>query len=96
MTKRVSQLKIPYAKTNCTYGNVSDISPSTAGRDSAWNRRDPLQSMARISCVEPGRLTLDTCAVPVPGAGEALVRIRRVGIGGTGYHIVRGTPPYLS
>lgn len=52
--------------------------------------------MARISCVEPGRLTLDTCAMPVPAVGEALVRIRRVGICGTDYHIVRGTQPYLS
>ncbi|WP_285019251.1 zinc-binding alcohol dehydrogenase family protein [Novosphingobium sp. fls2-241-R2A-195] len=34
--------------------------------------------------------------MPVPAAGEALVRIRRVGICGTDYHIVRGTQPYLS
>lgn len=52
--------------------------------------------MARISCVEPGKLVLDACAMPVPKAGEALVRIRRVGICGTDYHIVRGTQPYLS
>ncbi|MFT4054347.1 MAG: zinc-binding alcohol dehydrogenase family protein [Novosphingobium sp.] len=52
--------------------------------------------MARISCVEPGRLVLDACAVPVAALGEALVRIRRVGICGTDYHIVRGTQPYLS
>lgn len=34
--------------------------------------------------------------MPVPGPDEALVRIRRVGICGTDYHIVRGTQPYLS
>ncbi|PNU02232.1 zinc-binding alcohol dehydrogenase family protein [Novosphingobium guangzhouense] len=52
--------------------------------------------MARISCVEPGQLMLDACAMPVPVHGEALVRIRRVGICGTDYHIVRGTQPYLT
>ncbi|WIW91081.1 zinc-binding alcohol dehydrogenase family protein (plasmid) [Sphingobium sp. V4] len=52
--------------------------------------------MARISCIEPGKLVMDDCEMPVPGPGEALVRIRRVGICGTDYHIVRGTQPYLS
>jgi 2-desacetyl-2-hydroxyethyl bacteriochlorophyllide A dehydrogenase len=46
--------------------------------------------------VEPGKLVLDTCDMPVAGVGEALVRIRRVGICGTDFHIVRGTQPYLS
>ncbi|MGF7155536.1 zinc-binding alcohol dehydrogenase family protein [Novosphingobium gossypii] len=52
--------------------------------------------MARIRCVEPGHLVLDACERPVAAPGEALVRIRRVGICGTDYHIVRGTQPYLS
>lgn len=55
-----------------------------------------MPSMARINCVEPGKLVLDTCERPEPAPGEALVRIRRVGICGTDYHIVRGTQPYLS
>lgn len=55
-----------------------------------------MPNMARISCIEPGQLVLDTCELPLPAPGEALVRIRRVGICGTDYHIVRGTQPYLS
>lgn len=52
--------------------------------------------MTGISCAAPGTLVMAHCALPVPGSGEALVRIRRVGICGTDFHIVRGTQPYLS
>lgn len=55
-----------------------------------------MADMIRISCIEPGKLVRDSCAQPVPSPGQALVRIRRVGICGTDYHIVRGTQPYLS
>ncbi len=46
--------------------------------------------------MEPGKLVVDVCDMPVAGPGEVLVRIRRVGICGTDFHIVRGTQPYLT
>lgn len=46
--------------------------------------------------MEPGKLVLGACDMPVVAPGEALVRIRRVGICGTDFHIVRGTQPYLT
>ena len=38
----------------------------------------------------PGRFTTATVPVPKPGAGEALLRVRRVGICGTDLHIFQG------
>lgn len=52
--------------------------------------------MQVVVCPEPGALALATRERPVRRAGEVLVRIRRVGVCGTDYHIVRGTQPYLS
>ncbi|SDA30143.1 zinc-binding alcohol dehydrogenase family protein [Sphingomonas sp. NFR15] len=49
-----------------------------------------------VTCCEPGTLALETRDTPVPAPGEVLVRIRRVGVCGTDYHIFRGTQPYLS
>jgi len=49
-----------------------------------------------VTCCEPGTLALETREAPVPTSGEVLVRIRRVGVCGTDYHIFRGTQPYLS
>ncbi len=52
--------------------------------------------MRAVVCESPGRLVLAEHALPARGPGEALIRIRRVGICGTDYHIMRGTQPYLS
>ncbi|AOH85505.1 dehydrogenase [Sphingomonas panacis] len=49
-----------------------------------------------VTCCEPGTLALETRDAPVPAPGEVLVRIRRVGVCGTDYHIFRGTQPYLN
>ena len=49
-----------------------------------------------VVCERPGVLALDERASPIRAAGEVLVRIRRVGMCGTDYHIFRGTQPYLS
>ena len=49
-----------------------------------------------VVCESPGNLVLAARSVPVRGADEVLLRIRRVGICGTDMHIVRGTQPYLS
>lgn len=52
--------------------------------------------MKSIVCVEPGRLEMREVPVPVPVPGEALVRIRRVGICGTDLHAYRGKQPYFA
>ncbi|HEX2136247.1 MAG TPA: zinc-binding alcohol dehydrogenase family protein [Microvirga sp.] len=51
--------------------------------------------MKALRCDEPGKLSIIPREVPTPGPGEALVRIRRVGICGTDYHIFHGNQPYL-
>jgi 2-desacetyl-2-hydroxyethyl bacteriochlorophyllide A dehydrogenase len=51
--------------------------------------------MKALSCDAPGRLSLIDRDDPQAGAGEVLVRIRRVGICGTDYHIFHGNQPYL-
>ena len=49
-----------------------------------------------VVCQKPGEVTALRRPVPIPGDGEVLVRVQRVGICGTDMHIVRGTQPYLS
>lgn len=51
--------------------------------------------MKALICHEPGRLEVISRAEPVPGPGEALIRIRRVGICGTDFHIYQGKHPFL-
>lgn len=52
--------------------------------------------MRSVVCDTPGTLRMEQRPVPVPGEGEVLIRIRRIGICGTDMHIFRGTQPYLS
>jgi 2-desacetyl-2-hydroxyethyl bacteriochlorophyllide A dehydrogenase len=49
-----------------------------------------------VVCPAPGSLVIEQRQIPVPAPGEALVRVRRVGICGTDMHIFRGVQPYLS
>ncbi|KQT69861.1 MULTISPECIES: zinc-binding alcohol dehydrogenase family protein [unclassified Aureimonas] len=51
--------------------------------------------MRALICDEPGKLSLIERDVPRPAAGEVLVRIRRVGICGTDFHIFQGKHPFL-
>lgn len=51
--------------------------------------------MKALRCDEPGKLSIAERKVPSPGPGEVLVRIRRVGICGTDYHILKGDQPYF-
>ena len=51
--------------------------------------------MKAIVCEEPFKLSVGTRGTPVPKDGEALIRIRRVGLCGTDYHIFSGKHPYL-
>lgn len=53
--------------------------------------------MKTIILEEPGRFRLTETEAPgSPGPGEALVRVRRVGICGTDLHAFRGDQPFLS
>lgn len=51
--------------------------------------------MKALICLEPGKLSLIDRDIPVPSAGEVLVRIRRIGICGTDFHIFQGKHPFL-
>lgn len=51
--------------------------------------------MRTILCNAPFELTEIERATPAPGPGEVLVRIRRVGLCGTDYHIFAGRHPFL-
>jgi 2-desacetyl-2-hydroxyethyl bacteriochlorophyllide A dehydrogenase len=52
--------------------------------------------MRALICEAPGQLALAERERPARAPGEVLVRIRRVGVCGTDYHIYGGTQPYLS
>ncbi|HET7811784.1 MAG TPA: zinc-binding alcohol dehydrogenase family protein [Steroidobacteraceae bacterium] len=52
--------------------------------------------MKAVICESPGTLFIAERPLPARGAGEVLLRVRRVGVCGTDMHIVRGTQPYLS
>jgi 2-desacetyl-2-hydroxyethyl bacteriochlorophyllide A dehydrogenase len=45
---------------------------------------------------EPGRFAIEEAPEPVPRAGQALVRARRVGVCGTDYHAYEGKQPYFT
>lgn len=51
--------------------------------------------MQALVCRNPGELAVESREKPVAGPGEALVRVRRVGICGTDYHIYEGKHPFL-
>ncbi|WP_282940959.1 zinc-binding alcohol dehydrogenase family protein [Paenibacillus sp. RC67] len=51
--------------------------------------------MKAIVCEEPNRFEMKEFDIPAAGEGEALLRIRRVGICGTDLHAYRGNQPYF-
>ena len=51
--------------------------------------------MKAVVCAKPGRLELVDRPMPVPQHGEVLVRIRRMGVCGTDFHIFEGKHPFL-
>jgi 2-desacetyl-2-hydroxyethyl bacteriochlorophyllide A dehydrogenase len=51
--------------------------------------------MKAIVCEKPGALALVAQPEPVRRAGEVKIRIRRVGLCGTDFHIISGDQPYL-
>lgn len=53
--------------------------------------------MTTITLDEPGRFSISQTTPPgSPGAGEALIRIKRVGVCGTDLHAFEGTQPYFT
>jgi 2-desacetyl-2-hydroxyethyl bacteriochlorophyllide A dehydrogenase len=52
--------------------------------------------MRAIVCREPFALERIERDAPLAGAGEVLIRMRRVGLCGTDYHIFAGNQPFLS
>ncbi|MGN6142167.1 MAG: alcohol dehydrogenase catalytic domain-containing protein, partial [Mesorhizobium sp.] len=52
--------------------------------------------MRTLLCVEPGRLKLVSRPWPEEQPGRTRVRLSRIGICGTDYHIFEGSHPYLS
>lgn len=65
------------------------------GRPVARKTTEPL-SMVTLRLEAPGRLALASMESPVaPGAGEALVRIHRVGVCGTDLHAFGGRQPFF-
>jgi 2-desacetyl-2-hydroxyethyl bacteriochlorophyllide A dehydrogenase len=52
--------------------------------------------MLQVVLEKPGRLVLAESAPPTPRPGEALVRVRRVGICGTDFHAFEGQQPYFT
>lgn len=51
--------------------------------------------MKAVICDQPYKLSVTTRRAPTPGDGEVLIRIHRVGLCGTDYHIFSGKHPYL-
>ncbi|MGV3724218.1 MAG: zinc-binding alcohol dehydrogenase family protein [Actinomycetota bacterium] len=52
--------------------------------------------MLQVTLREPGRFQLDEVPNPQPSEGEALVRIRRIGVCGTDLHAFKGRQPFFS
>jgi len=52
-------------------------------------------AMQVACCLTPGDIRLETRARPRPGRGEAILRIRRIGVCGTDIHAYGGRQPYF-
>lgn len=52
--------------------------------------------MKKLICAEPGRFVYEEADVPTPGKGEALLRIRKIGICGTDIHAFAGRQPFFT
>jgi 2-desacetyl-2-hydroxyethyl bacteriochlorophyllide A dehydrogenase len=51
--------------------------------------------MRALLCDRPGEIAVSERPRPIPGPGEALVRVRRAGVCGTDLHIFEGSHPFL-
>lgn len=60
------------------------------------NRKGEITPMKQIVCEQPNQLMFTEAPAPVAKKGEALVRIRRIGICGTDLHAYKGNQPFFS
>ncbi len=52
--------------------------------------------MLRATMTQPGVIEFDDVPLPMPGPGEVLVKVRRIGVCGSDMHVYRGKHPYTS
>ena len=52
--------------------------------------------MKALICTKPGTFDYINCDEPLPQPGQAILKIKRVGICGTDLHAYRGTQPYFT
>ena len=52
--------------------------------------------MKAVVCERPRQMGVEERPLPVRRAGEVLVKVRRIGLCGTDYHIFEGDQPFLS
>lgn len=52
--------------------------------------------MKKLVCVEPGSFAYVEEAIPEPGIGQSLLRVRKIGICGTDIHAFAGRQPFFS
>ncbi|HLI92607.1 MAG TPA: zinc-binding alcohol dehydrogenase family protein, partial [Puia sp.] len=52
--------------------------------------------MKALVCIRPGSMEYREMTAPIAGPGQAIIRIRRIGICGTDLHAFEGTQPYFS
>ena len=53
------------------------------------------QTMKTLICTTPGKLEYSTKDAPVLTKGEAIIKIKRIGICGTDLHAFEGTQPFF-
>jgi threonine dehydrogenase-like Zn-dependent dehydrogenase len=51
--------------------------------------------MKELVCIKPGELAYRDVDAPIAGPGEAVIRVRRIGVCGTDLHAFEGTQPYF-
>src|SRR6201996_846744 len=52
--------------------------------------------MKALVCIQPGEFEYKEIDAPLAGPGQAIIRIRRIGVCGTDLHAFEGTQPYFN
>ena len=81
--------RLAYTQTNTRKG-------SSPGDEGEVRGSGPSPYMKAIVCEKPFELGIVDRAAPIATDGKVLIRIRRVGLCGTDYHIYAGRHPFLS
>ncbi len=56
----------------------------------------PIDNMKTLVCTKPGYFEYGTAAIPEAKQGEAIIRIKNIGVCGTDLHAFEGTQPYFN